>query len=32
MCGALRDLLRSVQIKKLQKNPWMSVTFSEVAG
>ena len=29
---ALRDLVAFVQFKKRQKHPWMSVTFSKIAG
>ena len=29
---ALRDLVSSVQLKKLEKQSWTRVTFSEVAG
>ena len=31
-CGALRDLVPFVQIKKREKYPWRRVTFSKVAG
>ena len=29
---ALRDLVSSVQLKKLEKQSWTRVTFSKVAG
>ena len=32
MCDALHDLVPFVQFKKGEKHPWMSVTFSKVAG
>ena len=32
ICDALRDLVPFVQFKKREKQPWKSVTFSEVAG
>ena len=32
ICGALRDLIPFVQVKKREKHPWRSVTFSKVAG
>ena len=32
ICDALRDLVLFVQFKKREKHPWMSVTFSKVAG
>ena len=32
ICGALRDLVPSVQFKKREKHQWRSVTFSKVAG
>ena len=32
ICGALRDLVPFVQLKKHEKHPWRSVTFSKVAG
>ena len=32
ICGALRDLVRSAQLKKREKHPWRSITFSKVAG
>ena len=31
-CDTLRDLVPFVQIKKREKHPWGSVTFSEVAS
>ena len=31
-CDALRDLVPFVQLKKHEKHPWGSVTFSKVAG
>ena len=31
-CDALRDLVPFVQFKKREKHPWMSVTFSKMAG
>ena len=31
-CGSLRDLLPFLQLKKREKHPWRSVTFSKVAG
>ena len=31
-CGALRDLVAFVQLKKREKHPWRSVNFSKVAG
>ena len=30
--GALHDLVPCAQLKKREKNPWRSVTFSKVAG
>ena len=32
ICDALRDLVPLVQLKKRQKHPWRSVTFSKVTG
>ena len=32
ICGALRDLVPFVQLKKREKHPWRSVKFSKVAG
>ena len=32
MCVALRDLVAFVLLKKREKHPWGSVTFSKVAG
>ena len=32
ICDALRDLVPFVQLKKQEKHPWRSVTFSKVAG
>ena len=32
ICGALRDLVAFVQLKKREKHPWRSVNFSKVAG
>ena len=32
ICGALRDLVPFVQLKKREKHPWRSVTCSKVAG
>ena len=32
ICGALRDLVPFVQLKKREKYPWRSVTFSKVAS
>ena len=32
LCGALRDLVPFVQLKKREKHPWRSVNFSKVAG
>ena len=31
-CGLLSDLLPFLQLKKREKHPWRSVTFSKVAG
>ena len=31
-CDALRDLVPFAQFKKREKHPWMSITFSKVAG
>ena len=31
-CDALHNLVVSVQFKKLEKHPWMSVTFNKIAG
>ena len=31
-CGALRDLVPLVQLKKREKDPWGSFNFSKVAG
>ena len=30
ICDALRDLVPLAQIKKCEKHPWKSVTFSKV--
>ena len=30
ICGALRDLLPFLQLKKREKDPWASATFSKV--
>ena len=32
ICDALRDLVPFLQLKKREKHPWRSVTFSKVAG
>ena len=32
ICGALRDLVASVQFKKCEKHQWRSVNFSKVVG
>ena len=32
ICEALRDLIPFVQLKKREKHPWESVTYSKVAG
>ena len=32
ICDALRGLAQFAQFKKREKHPWMSVTFSKVAG
>ena len=32
ICGILRNLVPSVQSKKLEKHPWKSDTFSKVAS
>ena len=32
ICGALRDLVPLVQLKKREKHSWTSVNFSKVAG
>ena len=31
-CDVLRDLASFAQLKKCEKHPWRSVTFSKVAG
>ena len=31
-CDALHNLVVFVQFKKLEKHPWMSVTFNKIAG
>ena len=31
-CDAMRDLVPFVQFKKREKHPWISVTFSKIAG
>ena len=31
-CVALRDLVPFVQVKKREKHPWKSITFSKAAG
>ena len=30
ICGALRDLVPFVQVKKREKHPWRSVTFRNI--
>ena len=32
LCGALCNLIQSVQFKKRERNPWRSATFSMLAG
>ena len=32
ICDALRGLVRLAQFKKREKHPWISATFSKVAG
>ena len=32
ICDVLRDLVPIVQLKKREKHPWKSVTFSRVAA
>ena len=32
ICDVLRDIVNFVQLKKCEKHPWRSITFSKVAG
>ena len=32
ICGPLNNLVPFVQLEKLEKHPWRSVTFNKVAG